>query len=132
MAYHSILEHATLVRGVEQVGIERIRSFRGGINVDVVLGSVGEQIDTSLELLKELRISPGGDGFDCCIESNCAHFKSDLVVSFSRCSVRHIFSTFSLGDSDLRLRDQRTRNRSSEKISTLVNGVAFHSGEYKI
>jgi hypothetical protein len=117
---------------VEQISIERIRSFRGGINVDVVLGSVGEQIDTSLELLKELRISPWCDGLNCRIKSNCAHFKSDLIVSFARRAVRHIFSTFSLGDSDLRLRDQRTRNRGSEKISALVNGVAFHSGEYEI
>lgn len=79
-----------------------------GINMDVVLGSVSEEIDTALELLEELRVSPWSNGLDSGIKGNGAHLKSDLIVSLACCSVRDILSSLGLGNSDLSLRDQRT------------------------
>ena len=100
--------------------------------MDVVLGSVCEEVYTSLELLKELGVSPRGDGLDCSIESNCAHFKANLVVAFARGSMRYVLRTFCLGDSNLCLGDKRAGDRGSKKITTFVDGIALHSGKNEV
>ena len=81
--------------------------------MDVVLSSVGEEINTSLELFKELRVSPRCDGFDSGIKSNSTHLESDLIIAFAGSTVRYVLGTLSLGDSDLGFGDKRTGDRGA-------------------
>ena len=132
ITYHGILKHATLVGGVEKICVKRVRGLWSCVNMDVVLRSICEEINAAFELLKELGISPRCDCLDCGIKSNGAHFKAHLVVTLACGTMRNIFSTFCLSDSNLCLGDKRTSDGGSKKITTLVDGVALYSGEDEI
>ena len=122
---HGVLQHTTLVRGVEKVLVDRVVGLGLGVDRNSVLGAVGEQVGTSLEALNEFGITPGGDALDGGLERLGAHFETDLVVTLSGGTVGNVGGAFLVGNSDHFLRNAWSGNGSTEQVSALVNGIAL-------
>jgi hypothetical protein len=66
---------------VHQVLIHRPRSLRSAGDGDALLLGIGEQVVAALELLDELRDSPGGKNLDTRSKSLPRKLKADLIVT---------------------------------------------------
>ena len=120
-----ILEHTRLVRGVVQILVDGVVGLGLGIDGDVVLLAVGEEVLASLEALDELGVAPGGDHLGLGHEGLGAHLETDLVVALAGGAVGEVGSALLVGDADHLLGDAGTSDGGTEQVARFVDGVAL-------
>ena len=121
----SILEHAGLVRGVVQILVDGVVGLGLGVDGDVVLLAVGQQVLAALEALDELGVAPGGDHLGLGHEGLGAHLEADLVVALAGGAVAEVRGSFLVGDADHLLGDAGAGDGGAEQVARLVDGVAL-------
>jgi hypothetical protein len=120
-----IFEHTGFVARVEEILVDAVVGLGLGIDRDLVLVAVGEEVAASLEALDEFGIAPRRNALDGRIEGLAAHFKANLVVALAGGTVTDEAAALLVSDADHLLGDAGAGNRRSEQVPAFVEGVAL-------
>ena len=123
-----VLEDAALVRGVEEVGVRRVRFLFGDGNRDAVLLRVRDTVFAPLQI----PLAPGGDNFDIGVEGVRGEFEAHLVVALARRAVRHRVRAFALSDLDHALGDERAGERGAQEVVAFVRRTGTQHREDEV
>lgn len=97
----------------------------GGSNGDAGLGGVVKQIVATSETLEELRVTPGGNDLDGGLDGVESEFETDLVVTLAGGTVGDELAAFTLSSAHLSAGNHRASQAGTEKVATLVDGIAL-------
>ena len=86
-----------------------------------------QEIVAALEAVVEDRVTPWGNDLDGRLESVERKLETNLVITLASAAVRDSEAAFLLSDLNLCASDDRTGERSAEKVDILVDGVALYS-----
>ncbi|OPZ73797.1 MAG: hypothetical protein BWY82_00994 [Verrucomicrobia bacterium ADurb.Bin474] len=119
-----VFQNASLVRNVPKIPIHRIWFLQGSLHRNTIRTAPLDHFTSSRKGLTELGHSPRCDHLKIGSKSGKRQLKAHLVVAFTSRSVRNMRGAFLPGDINLRLCDERTRDRSAEEVLALVDRVA--------
>ena len=125
-----ILQHLALGGGVQQVGVDRERRLAALVLGDRDLVLLGE-LDQLLAAL-EGPLAPGRDDLDGRLQRIVGELEAHLIVALAGGAVTDGVGAGLPGDLDLLLGDQRPRDRGSEQIDALVDGVGAEHREHVV
>src|SRR5262249_7130794 len=123
-----IFQDAAFVAYVHQVAVDRIRLLGGCDDRYLVPLGVSDKVRARLEL----PLAPRGYNSDIWLQRIIRKLESDLIISLAGGSVSYGLSSFLSSDLDLRLRDQRPRQRGAHEVDTFIDGVRLERGEHEI
>lgn len=96
--------------------------------LDVVRRRIVQQILSSLELLNELLLPPGGERLNGGIQCKGTQLEADLVIPLPGGTVRQPLSALFLRDLDLALGDDGAGEGGAEEVAAFVLGVGLLEG----
>ena len=115
---------------MQQIGIGRERRFAPLVfrNRDLMLlGELDQLLARS-----EIPFAPRREHFHVGFERIIAELEPDLIVALAGRAVRDRFGADLLGDLDLLLRDERTRDRGAEQVLPLVERIGAEHRKHVI
>ena len=115
---------------MQQVGIDRERRVAALVLGDrdlVLLGEVDQ-----LAARSQVPLAPRRDHVDVGLERVIGELEAHLIVALAGRAMRHRIGADLLGDLDLLLGDQRTRDRGAEQILALVERVGAEHREHVV
>ena len=116
-----VLQHFAFRGGMQQVGIDRERRLAALVLGDRDLMLLGELDQPRAR--GEIPFAPGGNHGHIGLKRVVGELETHLVVAFTGCAVGDRVGTDLLGNLDLLLGDERTRNRGAEQVLPLIDGI---------
>ena len=115
-----ILQRFSLIRGVEQIHIDRVRTVAGAeVHLDAVLGCVGEKVAAR----RERPFAPRREDAHVGAQGAVGVLEAHLVVALSGGAVRDGVGTRLLRDPQLRGGDEGPADRGAHEVLALVERV---------
>src|SRR3954466_13952275 len=115
---------------MQKIGVDRKRrvAFLVLGDRDLVLAREVEKLLAAFEI----PLPPGRDDLDARLERIIRELEADLVVAFAGGAMTDGVRADLARDLDLRLGDQRPRDRGAEQILALIHGVRAKHRKYEI
>ena len=106
---------------MQQIGVDRERRLAALVLGDRNLVRFGER--DQLLARAQIPFAPRRDDGDVGLQRIIAEFEADLIVSLAGRTMRHRVGADLLGDLDLLLGDQRSRDRGAEQILSFIHRI---------
>ena len=123
-----ILEDTGLVALVHQVFVHGVGLGGRGVDGDLVLLGVTDQVGAPLEAREEGRVLPGGDDLDLGAERIVGQLEADLIVALTRGAMRDVGTLLLQRDLDLTAGDDRAREAAKPRSKRAVGSRTSTAG----
>ncbi len=125
-----VFEHLTLGRNVQQVSVDRKRRLAALVlgDRDLMLLGIIEEAGARIQI----PLAPGCYDLDVRGECVIAELEADLVVALAGGTMGDGIGADPMGDLDLALGDQWTRDRGAEQIGALIESVGAKHREDEV